>query len=408
MSNNPRTPGRWKKAVELQFPKIEPSNILLSHLSRKNPASGLTFGDFLCLKVLWKELKAPEFQLKDYVDEVSIATAKELLTTGQCTEFYDHVVSESKQQKRYSEDSIFALVSLYMDLVTDLDASLAPEFPKAGRGRAFTDEVSQLVDEISKMSLLADDDTAEAPETPGPYSDAHTPLDMTPTPTTGPEGWSPAQPSELVPSEDEILVNMALVLLLNALTERKADVRSRGYRWLPNRDVYKILTSSPAGASARDHKLLEARTDGCLRHTAHNLSAALLEVKPFARQMHIYTLMYSKSPPYSEFGQLRCDKKGFKRRLLCSQDHSEIYITIAEYDGKYEAHLNSGGGPPPIPLKDKLRARGRDGNFDPSAVDEYSGFLLMTCYGPWRVNSQNDLKSVCETFLALSIYLTRR
>jgi hypothetical protein len=102
-----------------------------------------------------------------------------------------------------------------------------------------------------------------------------------------PEGWSPGHPSDFIPTEDEIVVNTAFVLLLNALTERKADMRLKGYRWLPNRDVFKIFKSledSGTKATIDSNKLLEARADDCFRHTESNLSAAIVEVKPSVRE----------------------------------------------------------------------------------------------------------------------------
>jgi hypothetical protein len=124
------------------------------------------------------------------------------------------------------------------------------------------------------------------------------------------------------------VVNTAFVLLLNALTERKADMRLKGYRWLPNRDVFKIFKSLEDSGTKDSNKLLEARTDGCFRHTESNLSAAIVEVKPSVREKdrvgiewqeaaqmaaQIYSFLCTKAPPHQDFGLLRCEKPGIKK-----------------------------------------------------------------------------------------------
>ena len=146
--------------------------------------------------------------------------------------------------------------------------------------------------------------------------------------TPQPDDSSPADPSHFGPSEDEILVNMSFVLLLNSLTERDGTMRSRGCRWLPNRDVYTIFGSLESVEQAR---LLEARTDGCLKHTPSGLSAAILEVKPYIRRAHvlqvewqesaqvaayIYTLIHSNLPPGSSFGCLHCNSPGIQKSVI--------------------------------------------------------------------------------------------
>ena len=143
---------------------------------------------------------------------------------------------------------------------------------------------------------------------------------------------SPARLADYMPAEDEAIVNMAFVLLLNSLTEPYEPMRGKGYRWLPNHEASQMFKAlSAAGRPLRgvkENKLIEARTDGCFRHTDLNISAALIEVKPCVRlkswdriewqegaQMatHIYKLLYMQPPPTQDFGLLRCDIQGVKR-----------------------------------------------------------------------------------------------
>lgn len=326
----------WKQDAERQFLKVDVEALLLSNLSNDISASKLAYKDFLCLNVLWDTHKATNFHIKDYVDGASIQMARASLDGKQCCNtFYENMSKGAKEAKEYPEDSIFALVGLYMDLVFRLDQSTATESPKVLLSPRVTRSMQR--------------HATSAPETPGDVemmdvSDMMQQSDedewMSSEPATasssrsGPEGWSPGHASEFTPTEDEVVVNMALVLLLNALTERKDGMRSKGYRWLPNRDVFKILLPPPTSASpsstkvVKPQKLLEARTDGCLRHTPSNLSAAILEVKPGIRakdvvtiqwqegaQMaaQIYSFLCRETPPKPGFGLLACDKPGVKR-----------------------------------------------------------------------------------------------
>lgn len=77
------------------------------------------------------------------------------------------------------------------------------------------------------------------------------------------------------------------------------------------------------------------------------------------------------------------------RRLLVSQDHGEIYITIAEYDSTYERFL------------------GLHHSANPSGKISDTSFLKMHCYGPWNTKSKNDLRHVCLILVALSFYLAK-
>jgi hypothetical protein len=325
----------------------------------------MTLRHFLCLKILWKRSDAGKFQLHRYVDQRAIKKAEELIKKPKCKAFFDNIGS-----KKYPDDSIFSLVHLYMDLVFKVNAATTsfgspkvlltplpvrgrhqrertPESPLTGRDSTPSDVEMRTPPNPAKsrrgtqrrLSFLDREDPrmdADMPEMQGNLSEASPSASHVSDSTAeGPDGLSPAHPSEFTPSEDEILVNMAFVLLLNALTEPDGTMRSKGYRWLPNREAVKIFNSLPAsgaggtvvGNKAAD-KLLEARTDGCLRHTEHNLSAALVEVKPCVREQnleriqwqegvqmaaYIYKLLYTDRPANEKFGLLRCDKAGVRR-----------------------------------------------------------------------------------------------
>lgn len=105
--------------------------------------------------------------------------------------------------------------------------------------------------------------------------------------------------------------------------------------------------------------------------------------------------------------------------MLCSMDHEEIYITIAEYDEGYEAYVRSldttASIAPPrlnLPKKDgrtraaKVQATPSQGQGSSTPKDEIR-FLTMTSYGPWCVRETNDIRDVCRILLSLSLYLSK-
>jgi hypothetical protein len=85
-----------------------------------------------------------------------------------------------------------------------------------------------------------------------------------------------------------------------------------------------------------------------------------------------------------------------------SQDHAEIYITIAEYDAEYERYLGLHHTSSPPQSAAHSHAKANQGN-----GDDHSGFLMMKCYGPWRIDKAADVKHVCRALLALSFYLAK-
>lgn len=338
LGQNPSTARDWAAAVARDLPQVDPNAILLTNMPNTKSASSLTFPQFLCLKVLWDNKPRGGFDLSEYVDDDAITMAKHELGKPNAEAFLKNI-----GLKKYPADSIFSLVHLYMDLVFDLDQSsdwetkvllaprpsrveadrpYTPESPLAGRGSSSRPTMMDIDWESESDTAMEGDFQAETGQSPSSQSSSST--------GSGPGDESPASPADYTPAEDEAIVNMAFVLLLNSLTEPYEPMREKGYRWLPNHEASQMYKALPtAGRPLRvvkGNKLLEARTDGCFRHTGHNISAALIEVKPCVRQKawgkiewqegaqmaaHIYKLVYKESTP--DFGLLRCDIRGVKR-----------------------------------------------------------------------------------------------
>jgi hypothetical protein len=320
---------------------------LLSSLPTTRSASALTLPHFLCLKVLWVNKNRAAFDLGEYVDDHAMAMAKHQLETPKVKAFLNNI-----GLKKYPADSIFSLVHLYMDLVFGLDVSsdwamkvlLAPRPPRvetdrprtpasplAGRGSSSLPTMMDIDLESDTASDTAMDDGSQNETFQSPSSQSSSSAGS--GSSSGPGDESPASPADYMPAEDEAIVNMAFVLLLNSLTETHEPIRGKGYRWLPNHEasmMYKALSATGRPLpGVYKNKLLEARTDGCFRHTERKYSAALIEVKPCVRQKawekiewqegaqmaaHIYKLLYmERSLPTPDFGLLRCDIPGVKR-----------------------------------------------------------------------------------------------
>lgn len=330
MAVNPETAGQWKRRIT-EVIRPDPENLLLQDLSNSHSASKLTEEEFLHLKILWATTakSSSAFRLREYVDEDSVKAARDLTRTSACKRFCKDI---GDIPAKYSEQSIFSLAKLYQKLVSNtVDSSMIVDSakvivsPPRTRARAQLEALragagSPLDRMMGNFSIS---DPLETPDTSSSIADDWTPQ---------PDGRSPSDPSEFAPSEDETLVNTAFILLLNALTERTLDLRNRGYRWLPNRDVLKIFSPSPPvpGNDALV-KLLEARTDGCLRRADTKLSAAIVEVKPYLREAqiseverqegaqmaaYIATLLRANLPAGSQFGLLRAGSPRVKRWVV--------------------------------------------------------------------------------------------
>ncbi|KAI1122600.1 hypothetical protein F5Y10DRAFT_253746 [Nemania abortiva] len=398
-------------------------------------------------------------------------------TEGTCREFWENVKSEIPI---YPDNSIFSLVRLYQDLARNIDVGCnVADTPKVTVSPRRTRAMARLENERNVTRQLQHLSLEDQPRTPAP-APAQRGMIITPSTssTQGPEGSSPGDPLLLtagLPTTDEMVVNMALVTFLSALCERDDSMRMKGYQWLPDRNVFKILHPETG------EKLLEARTDGCLRSRAipkQHYSAAIIEVKPYLRLEDFRSIQRQEGAQMAAHisvlarqgmdnrGLLRSPAPDLKRRLIISQDHEEVYITIAEYDNEYQQFIsgrsqltsrppaaaaglstpskpprtgtrstsitttgNTGGLPVPVTprrpikptrrrgrnkestmanfLRDKTGAQANTASGLKSSRGTEEGFLVMSSYGPWSMRSSRDLQYLCRDLMALSLYLSR-
>ncbi|KAK3388030.1 hypothetical protein B0H63DRAFT_559439 [Podospora didyma] len=467
---NPKTVAEWRNRVAEVFPNLQggPHAVTLANLTMKHSASKMVEEDFLPLKIIWREKAADDFILLNYVNQPTKAKATQAMKDNSVGNFCKQMAGENiaGEKEKYPENSIFSLVQVYMDLINRIDAEasdasvsviMSPQkrvlrsataaaaasaqaAAAAMRARDAGSPTAGIGAAIDLQDIIAGIDNAdlEEGEEGGAQDEEEGDADGTESSTTqsassiGPDGGSPGNPKFIPPTNDEMTVNMAFVLLAAALMERKNEyARGLGYRWIADRDVYKIRKNT---ASLQSKKLLEARTDGGFRHLRLGMTASPLEVKPHVRLMHIATLQWQEGAQMaahiqelmfkhdsrqidarSRFGLLEDDPAhpGLKRRVHWGMNHGEIYINIFEYDDEYERYLR-GPAAPPINLtasESSSRASATTTPLPPAASVLASGyyytpgFMFVKSYGPWNVRSKNDITSICKIIFAVSYYL---
>lgn len=325
---NPTNASEWRGHVG-RLVRQDTKNLLLGDIIAWNSGSKLLFEQFLHLKVLCIHRNADQFRLDQYIEKDAALRAGKLAKSRPCRKFCQAVTSE-RGLKEFKENSAFSPASLYMDFVRGF-AENADEHDDSNkiflRPRPRT----------RAMTLQQDLDPLETPsgrkggKSPATGLSTGTPYSQLEYRTPAPEGGSPMNPEEFKQSQDENIVNMALILLLNTLTERAPEMRQKGYHWMPDRAAFKINDNRDRSAisNTKKERILEARVDGHLR-SGSGLSAAIVEVKPYLRKhkwneiqwqeaaqmsAHISAIIRERVSK-SAFGLLKSQNPGMKRQVL--------------------------------------------------------------------------------------------
>lgn len=267
----------------MKIPK--PQTLALGDMAHWESGSKLTMKHYLHLKTLWVDRKATDFNLGDYVGEDVMNITRKYSKTSLLEKFFQGVLDTTPAKTQYSEKSIFSLVKFYIDLVRGLDSRtmqaedskskvwvLRPTKQRLDRGQSSLGEGHDAVSASPSYRYKGKGNPTETLSSPLQFA---TPM---------PAGDEPAEREEFMETQDESIVNMHLVLLLNALTERVPEIRMTGCHWTPEHASFKINDNRDASRlnDPKKEKLLKALVDGHLVHTS-GLSAALVEVKPYLR-----------------------------------------------------------------------------------------------------------------------------
>ncbi|KAN0075608.1 hypothetical protein V8E54_006878 [Elaphomyces granulatus] len=164
---------------------------------------------------------------------------------------------------------------------------------------------------------------------------------------------------------DEEVVNMGLVLLLNALAIKTPNVTTTCF-------------SERAAISARFMQdRYEARTDGVLLHRDRTVQA-ILEVKPRPRDKlrpHIQMEESAEMVAWivNDHRPLAPNLKG--RHLLIAQDEDEIYLAFARYNQSYLNYLRHD-------------------------IQKPAAFLTIQEYGPWNIQDAAEVEHLSQILVA--------
>lgn len=343
---NPASVKEWCKEVSKTF-HIPHSELALGDMITWESGSKLQMEHFLYLKALWTRHSADHFVLERYVDADVIETTRSYSKNTLLGQFCEGAVEITPANTQYSEKSIYSLVQLYMDLVRSIKTRR-----EVGDDSTNKTWILRPTKQREERRLFAS--YATSPSTPSPAErkgkgkgkdkgKASNPLISTPGThdTPKPVGYEPADKEFFADAQDESIVNMQLLLLLNALTERVPNIRVTGCHWTPERVAFKINDNRDPGliTDPKKQRLLKALVDGHLRH-ASGLSAALLEVKPYLRKGCEPKVQWQETAQMcasiceilrtdisrSDFGLLKSNIAGVKRFVTSHVERCHAFI----------------------------------------------------------------------------------
>lgn len=294
-TRNPATASKWYNDVQKILGTPDPRTLALGDMLHWESGSKLTMKHYLHLKTLWVDLQATEFRLQDFVSESVMETSRKYSKTRLLKEFFQSVRYSIPANKPHSEKSIFSLVKFYLELVEGFDSrTLQAEEPDnrrvlRPRKERFEREHSSLYEEHDAGSPSLKHRSKGKGRTTEMLS---SPLQFA---TPMPAGDEPAPRQEFLDTQDESIVNMQLLLLLNALTERIPEFRVSGCDWTPEHASFQINDNRDSSIfDEKKEKILKALVDGHLLH-ASGLSAALVEVKPYLRQAGLQRIQWQET-----------------------------------------------------------------------------------------------------------------
>ncbi|KAL9110950.1 MAG: hypothetical protein Q9227_004565 [Pyrenula ochraceoflavens] len=349
----------WERAVKST--SLQPTDSDTS-------ASKISLPDFLRLRVFWKYRPGKAFRDSGIIPKDQILGALRFLGTQDSWKAYRALVESTVKDRNGPTKDIgtFALVHLFQQQVRRVGERLnlqqEPEdcpkvlyTPIAYNTRSYarileTQQVtptkntstakSNLAQRLAGMNI-SEKGKGRAIESSSPALRSESSTSESPEYSVPPKmsSVSPWQGPAMSVACDEQTVNTALVSLLSAITMLMKDLN---VEWTLHQRTFNISTN------------MKARTDGILRDRRSGKPLAILEVKSaprFFRRDHIRMQEGAQMAAWisteSAFGQFShsmkdnlmrlvalqhlVDLANVFSRMIISQDHFEIYITIAEY-----------------------------------------------------------------------------
>ncbi len=460
--------------------KLEDQSIQAAGLH--NSASKISFEQFLLLRVLWlKNKEASELEnvaeRSRWISENHLNSARGFLTQLPAWQRYIASFGESVKRLRdrgFAGLDAFALARLYQLKIRELNGSSGDtlSIPKldftpiarrirsqtgrqltlsnlAGQGRPRTPDTPtpalrrspglgtdlaygkglglgltpEAKTEGGAQAEVEDEDEDEATLEAGIKT-----LSLSNTSSGSSHHISPLSPftgdfaRDLKAISDEQIVNMALLVCLDALTIHYTGLMAE---WSPERRAFSVKDQ-------KQLKVYEARVDGHLRHCNRTQEVlAIIETKPFARHLNQDAIQMqegaqmaawiSQQPPSLSdlekartrpghkfrygacsflqpcgFGATASDTSAkeeladipsaptYNSRLLISQDRHHIYLTFARFDAEYVAYIC-------------------DTVAETDGEAQTPSFLEMQEYGPFDTGFASHMRGFGELMLAFCL-----
>ncbi|KAE8401780.1 hypothetical protein BDV37DRAFT_285332 [Aspergillus pseudonomiae] len=175
---------------------------------------------------------------------------------------------------------------------------------------------------------------------------------------------------ELRDERCEASVNTSIVSFLQAIAEL---VPQSGRQWTADR--IKLIADF---STRRRNRQFVAYTDGQLEDTASRRPLALIECKRSRRDDHSPDVDMQEVAQMVAWVKQHPGVPGNDKRVLVSQDGTDIYISVLQYDPGWFRYLQGGRG---------------------SIV--HAGFAYMHRYGPWNIWVAQQMEHFAQVILAL-------
>ena len=258
-SDFPRTPAEWEKAQKnLKVPNFHA-------LSKLDSGSEIARPQFLLLRALWDVQKQYLFKIEEWLQEEYVQRAVSFL--AECQDWNSYLGSFNRgikfEQRPFPSLGDFTLVKYSQfeaDTVQEKNSSENVLWLQPKTRSMTAREKAQKEGEMATPSKVRADQKQYLPQGMSPWSAAR----------------KADQKVLYPPTEDEQIVNVALLNFLTVLTIAHDDVC---LRWcLARKNLHFVCRDEKYG----DVKY-QARTDGYLRGHRHSTPYAIVEVKPFIR-----------------------------------------------------------------------------------------------------------------------------
>ncbi|KAI0141198.1 hypothetical protein GGR57DRAFT_487535 [Xylariaceae sp. FL1272] len=362
--------------------------------------SGSTIDErkFLLLRIIWLEKKSEHMLYKNpapWISDEYFTKSRESLSKPMiATAWKNYLASISKSRETLTKEAFAGLGTFSLVRYHQLQ-TLEPDHSFTDEGRPKLDFTP--VGHRTRLRLqTAAPVTPTRPSAHPTFADQFQELNISESP-----GSPDTEPSVSVSSsgldtsspfldpdiqakatEDEQIVNTALILFLNALTIHFPALAAD---WTLHRRAFRCFDQN-------NKKIYEARVDGVLRRKTNKEPLVILEVKPYLRDSKKNEIRMQESaqmaawvnemPPLS--------KQDKYHRLLISQDRHEVYLSFVEFDQSYVHYIKQRAPP------------------STTASGPQPSHLKMQEYGEFDTGNRTHMQSLGELVLAYALQACAR